>query len=167
MVVALGLCHTLLACGGEVVVEGAQALDAAGCESCSGTASVEIHGLDWLTPGDPDLDIDLCVGVSCGQALLGIFTLPTGTYPDDCIADGDEVTCCSSSPVETMPECSAAPHDDVVVTVSLPLGVRPGDRLTVFGDVTTMQGEYVVALDGHLTVESCGEACVSGHAVLW
>ena len=166
-VVGLVLVSVLSACGGEVVVEGVQAAPlSTECPDCNGTATVSLLGLDGLSSSDPGLNIDVCVGVSCGQALVQVAPLPTGSYPEGCIADDVEVGCCFSSPTETMDGCTAAPHGDVELTVVLPLGIGAGTALSVGVWVHTMLGEPVADFQGDLTVASCGESCVTGSVVL-
>lgn len=164
VIAAFLLSQTLPACGGEVTYE--QVPEEVDCDDCQGLAHVELTSLDWLSPGDPDLDIDLCVGVSCGQTLLGVLETPEGGYRDGCIEEDGEVACCSSSPVETVPECSAEPGGTLLVTVVLPLGAKPGATIPVFADVSTMTGDYVDALDGAITVRSCGDGCITASTTL-
>jgi hypothetical protein len=160
--------NALSACGGQVLVNETETatVEAAVCESCSGTATVELAGLAGLEAAGPDLNIDLCVGVSCGQALVSIMAGPFGSYPAECTANGDELGCCFSSPPATMPSCSAVPQGPIVVTMTLPLRTAPGTTLGVTAYVETMQGEPLGALDGDVYVESCGEGCITGEAVL-
>jgi len=163
----LGLSGTA-ACGGQVSVEETQAVisEWVSCDGCAGTATVVLAGLGAVDSLDPALDVDVCVGVSCGQALVTVFALPEGTYPTDCIADDEEVGCCFASPTQTMPHCSVAPGSSIEITMTLPNGTPPGATLGVTANVGTTTGEPVASFDGDVAIESCGERCVTGEAVL-
>ena len=163
----VALCAILSACGGEVRVEGSgSAAVEADCSDCDETVLVTLAGLDWLDSEDPGLDIDVCVGLTCGQALVEVVPMPEGTYPDVCIAKDGEVACCFSSPPQAMPACSAEPGGAVRARVALPLSSAAGTSLPVHATVHTMLGEWLLSLDGTVTLVSCGPSCVSGAVVL-
>ena len=82
----------LAACGGEVRIAGGQPTpQTVGCSDCGGSVLVTLSHLEWLDPEDPGLDVDVCVGLRCGQALVEVVPEPEGTVPDECIVqDGED-----------------------------------------------------------------------------
>ncbi|MCC6526482.1 MAG: hypothetical protein IT373_27790 [Polyangiaceae bacterium] len=153
-VVGLGIASAALgACDGEVRVETPDPLDLAGaCAGEAGSVLVRLPALEGLAEEEVALDVDVCVGAVCGQALVDVVETAGGSVPDGCIVSGTSVGCCFGSPEEAVLACAADPAGAAAVQLAVPAGTTPGTTLAVDVRVRTVLGVEVTARAGSVTL---------------